>query len=239
MTAIAGCREIRQALGVYVLGAIDPSERSQVDEHLAVCADCRAELAGLAGLPALLRRVPFDEVERLTVAEPGTETDLPSEELLPSLLERAGRVRRVHRWRGLAAAAAVVVLALGGGALTANAFNTPSSPGVAKNDGDEPVLTGHWQKAWTAHPGIHMVVKYRGVAWGTLMNVQVFGPKPGIRCQLEVTDKAGHTYDLGGWTLNYRGGPAWYPASTWVPESQVRDFQLTSGGHVLARVSPS
>ena len=57
MTGMSSCREIRQALGVYVLGAIDPAERAQVDEHLATCPDCREELASLAGLPAMLRKV--------------------------------------------------------------------------------------------------------------------------------------------------------------------------------------
>jgi len=65
MSGAASCREIRHALGVYVLGAIEPGDRAQVDEHLATCADCREELASLAGLPALLRRVPTAEAERL------------------------------------------------------------------------------------------------------------------------------------------------------------------------------
>jgi len=37
--------------------AIDPAERSVVDVHLSTCPECREELAGLAGLPALLRRI--------------------------------------------------------------------------------------------------------------------------------------------------------------------------------------
>ena len=60
-----GCDEIRHALGVYVLGAIDPAERTVVDRHLATCPDCRDELAGLAGLPALLGRVTLAEVSSL------------------------------------------------------------------------------------------------------------------------------------------------------------------------------
>ncbi|HJZ07209.1 MAG TPA: zf-HC2 domain-containing protein, partial [Trebonia sp.] len=55
------CAEARLSLGVYVLGAIDPSERAQVDSHLAGCRDCRDELAGLAGIPALLSRVGAEE----------------------------------------------------------------------------------------------------------------------------------------------------------------------------------
>ena len=52
------CAGIRSLLGVYLTGAIGPAERAAVVRHLAGCADCRAELAGLAALPALLRRPP-------------------------------------------------------------------------------------------------------------------------------------------------------------------------------------
>ncbi|MGI8452084.1 MAG: zf-HC2 domain-containing protein, partial [Streptosporangiaceae bacterium] len=48
MTAPRGCAEIRAALGVYVVGAIDPADRAAVDSHLAWCTGCREELAGLA-----------------------------------------------------------------------------------------------------------------------------------------------------------------------------------------------
>ena len=62
------CREIRQLLGVYVVGAIDPAERAIVDEHLGECQLCRDELAGLAGLPAMLSRVPAADVEWLDMS---------------------------------------------------------------------------------------------------------------------------------------------------------------------------
>ena len=65
MTQIWDCTDARASLGVYVLGAIDPAERSLVDAHLLTCPDCRDELAGLAGLPALLARVNPDEISRI------------------------------------------------------------------------------------------------------------------------------------------------------------------------------
>ena len=43
------CHDMRQSLGVYIVGALDPSERMLVDLHLAGCQECREELAGLAG----------------------------------------------------------------------------------------------------------------------------------------------------------------------------------------------
>ena len=52
------CAGMRPLLGVYLTGAIAPADRAVVVRHLAGCADCRAELAGLAGLPGLLRRPP-------------------------------------------------------------------------------------------------------------------------------------------------------------------------------------
>lgn len=44
-------------LGAYVLGSLEPAERAAVDEHLLSCPTCAAELADLAGLPALLAGV--------------------------------------------------------------------------------------------------------------------------------------------------------------------------------------
>lgn len=69
MTETMDCGEARISLGVYVLGAIDPAERALVDAHLATCRDCRDELAGLAGLPALLARVSTEEA--VALAEDG------------------------------------------------------------------------------------------------------------------------------------------------------------------------
>ena len=50
------CAGIRSQLGVYLTGAIAPADRATVVRHVTACEDCRAELAGLAGLPGLLRR---------------------------------------------------------------------------------------------------------------------------------------------------------------------------------------
>jgi predicted lipoprotein with Yx(FWY)xxD motif len=64
------CAGIRSQLGVYLTGAIAPADRAAVVRHLAACADCRAELAGLAALPALLRRPP---VRAAALASPDDE----------------------------------------------------------------------------------------------------------------------------------------------------------------------
>jgi anti-sigma factor RsiW len=57
MTGTGVCGDVRQELGVYLLGSIRAADRSAVESHLACCADCRNMLAELAGLPGLLNRV--------------------------------------------------------------------------------------------------------------------------------------------------------------------------------------
>ncbi|MEA3055576.1 MAG: hypothetical protein QOD30_1008, partial [Actinomycetota bacterium] len=37
--------EIQELLGAYALDAVDPDERSDVEDHLRDCARCRAEVA--------------------------------------------------------------------------------------------------------------------------------------------------------------------------------------------------
>jgi predicted anti-sigma-YlaC factor YlaD len=234
MSGATSCREIRHALGVYVLGAIDPADRAEVDEHLATCADCREELAGLAGLPALLRRVPQAEAERLAEidpADPPTGEKAP-DELLPPVLARMAQARRVRRWRELAAAAAVVVLAVGAGAAGATLAQSSSATPPAGQ-----VAAGHsWQTVAStdAATGVHLTVKYTPMSWGTLMSVRVSGIPAGTVCGFQVTDSGGRHWQAGGWTVRYQG---WYPATTSLADANLRSFEVTSGGKVLARAA--
>jgi hypothetical protein len=228
MTGMAGCREIKQALGVYVLGAIDPVERAQVDQHLATCADCREELAGLAGLPAMLRKVPVIEAERLAAEQEPAFADAPSPEMLPSLVARTANVRRIRRWRGLAAAAAVALVAVAGGAAVTSALQSSgSSP-----PGNPPVAGWHQTTGAGPAPGAHLTVDYRHEPWGTQMRVNVTGLQSGTVCQFRVTDRAGGKSVVGSW-VSWQG-TTWYPASTWQAENELRAFQVTVNGHLVA-----
>ena len=226
---MAGCREIKQALGVYVLGAIDPAERAQVDEHLSSCQECREELASLAGLPAMLRKVPVVEAERLAAPEQDPElAGVPSTEMLTSLIGRTANVRRMHRWRTVAGAAAVAIVALGGGAFVASALQSPSSPGsVSQHDG-----AWHRTSGTGTVIGAHLTVRYRPEPWGTQMEVNVTGLQPGSVCQFQVTDATGGTSVVGSWKA--WGDTSWYPASTWLSEKELRSFQVTIEGKVAA-----
>ena len=221
------CRDIRQLLGVYVVGAIDPAERAQVDEHLAECQPCRDELAGLAGLPAMLSRVPAADVERLGLLSL-PEAMQPPEELLDSLLRKVSAKRKSRMWRSVAAVAAAAVIAAGGASA---AVSQLTSGGAAAEQ--------VWAKA--GHGPISAMVDYAPVRWGTAMRVQVSGLKPGTVCQFWVVGKDGTSEYAGAWTVmgNFGrgyGDKAWYPASSAVSANSVRGFQITSGGKLLLTI---
>jgi anti-sigma factor RsiW len=235
MTGSADCRDIRPSLGVYVLGAIDPAERSLVDAHLGTCPECREELAGLASLPALLRRVPVAEAQQLAEegedALPGPE---PSELMLRSLLKRTTGMRRTRRWRTTAAAAAVVLVAGLGGAAGWGALHT----GGAAAGGSGRVATGRLESVTGTDPATHVTatVRYGSRNWGTVLDTQVRGVPDGAQCQLVVTDSAGRATVVGSWTTAYDEGSAWYPGATSVALDSVRSFAITSHGKVLVEI---
>ena len=77
------CAGIRPLLGVYLTGAIAPADRAVVVHHLAACAGCRTELAGLAGLPGLLRRPPVHAAaQALGQDDPAPDNTAPENTML-------------------------------------------------------------------------------------------------------------------------------------------------------------
>ncbi|HEY2262935.1 MAG TPA: zf-HC2 domain-containing protein, partial [Streptosporangiaceae bacterium] len=148
------CAGVRPQLGVYLTGAIAPADRVVVVRHLTACAGCRAELAWLAGLPALLRRPPVQAAAQEPPADntvpdntvtyyPGAgypdagypeagypEAGYPEADNSDAGYPEAGRlVRRVARRRRwlLVAAACALVVAVGAG--WAMHLLGPSAPG--------------------------------------------------------------------------------------------------------------
>jgi anti-sigma factor RsiW len=227
MTELTDCGDIRRALGVYVVGAIDPAERATVDAHLSQCSDCREELAGLAGLPALLGRVPKEDAERLLLDDEQLE-EAPAE-LLDSLLQQVAARRRARRWRGIAAAAAAAVIAVGGGIVGGAVMShAHSSPSVS-------------QEAYLARgsdQATHVVaaVYYRSETAGTEMQVQVTGIRNGTHCQFWLTNASGARLWVGSWIV--KGGQSnWYTVWSGTPMTSVRSFDITGPtGQMLVNI---
>ena len=105
---MTGCREYGDLIGPYVLGALEPGEVEEMNEHLAGCDRCALERRRLAGLPALLDSAQADD----TIAP--LSPQLEDAVLDQFVKERARADQSPRRWRRFAipAAAAVAILAV-------------------------------------------------------------------------------------------------------------------------------
>lgn len=78
-----GCSRTRVLVSEYVDGRLGPEERGRVEEHLAACARCRADLDSLRATVALLHGLPeVAPVRHFTVAP---ARPLPGRRALPML----------------------------------------------------------------------------------------------------------------------------------------------------------
>lgn len=225
------CTAVRTSLGGYVLGALDPGERSQVEGHLERCPACRDELAGLAGLPAMLGRVELEQLEGVAGPPP---------ELLDGLLTRAAERRRGwfgrRAGRGPAgwaplAAAACLLLVIGG---LFGGFVLP----IGSDDGggsaaqppppatSVPATTAERISASNPASNIKGYVVLRKKEWGTEVELHLAGVPKGSHCRLLVIARDGRRDALGSWYVPYDEGYGEYRGSTMFPRGQLFSFEV-------------
>jgi anti-sigma factor RsiW len=197
-------------LGAYVLGALEPVERRHVEGHLVDCPACAAELAELEPLPALLDRVPREDLEPVAVT--------PSPELYDRVVAAADL--RPARRRGrllLVAAALVAVLGLGAGVtwwLTGDDAQTRSA------------VAGPVQATLTASSARD----------GSALDVTVAGLRSEELCTMVAIDDDGRWHDAGEWRTSEQGDGRWVGWSSVEPSSLDEVVLLGDGGRELVRL---
>jgi anti-sigma factor RsiW len=171
-------------LGVYVLGALEPDEARHVEEHLARCPVCVAELAELAPLPRLLDRVPRADLRPVAVT--------PSPDLYDRVAAAAARTPRRRVRLLLVAAAVLAVLGLAAGVtagLTGDRARTASAS------------AGPVQATVTVTAGAE-----RG---GSALDVTVAGLRTGEICTMVAVDGDGNRHPAGEWPASEAGDGRW------------------------------
>jgi Putative zinc-finger len=222
------CHTFRELLGVYVVGAIEPSERSLLDAHLNQCYGCREELAGLAVLPALLHRIPVDEAEEIARSDQaGLELNDPAPQVLGGLLAEVGARRRKRRARTVFAVAAAVIVAVGGGAVVSAATGSA---------GHQQIAASRFEQASAVRGPLSATVRYDGSHLGTAMWVRVRGVPEWTLCKFWVTTADGQSELVGGWLVGSGGDGLWYQTWSTVHPANVTGFVLTAAGKVLLRI---
>jgi Anti-sigma-K factor rskA, C-terminal/Putative zinc-finger len=129
--------EIEELLGAYCLDAVDPDEREAIEAHLPECPRCRAEVAELREVAALLANNNADAPDGLwdRIAEVIDDTAPPMR------LDVARRRRRDWAPIVLSAAAIVAILLLGWQVLDLRRENDRIQQQVAEADASRAAVT--------------------------------------------------------------------------------------------------
>jgi anti-sigma-K factor RskA len=228
----------------YVLGALDPDDRREFEEHLVGCADCRAQVQGFAGLPGLLSRIPAAEVARAMA------DDLePPPQLVPELLEQVRRERRSRRWRAVTVGAVAACLAAtAAGVLVGVVGAEPARPPSATGP-EQPGAPEATEPTSAEVPFVRVVpaapataeATLSDVAAGTLirMTCRYTGEVDGRQREyvLRVVPKSGPPIRLGAWPV-LTGDDYWLGVVAPLPRDRIAAFEVTNAtGRVLLKLS--
>ncbi len=184
------CREWRESLGAYALGALEGEDRVRLEAHLEGCPSCSAELQQLGAL-----------IHPMSLADPARFDTTPA---LPAAL--AGRVsaaigheRQTRQRRRLSFS-----LALGGASAALAAllvifvFSAASTPGPEQ------------QVSFSSLPkGTEISAKLIPNAFGTEIHMYVSGVSSGTLCRVYLRRPDGKLLSAG--TFRYRWGDGHYP----------------------------
>jgi hypothetical protein len=245
-------------LGVYLLGALEPEERSHFEGHLSGCDVCRTELVRLAPLPGLLNQITvadFDDLAELplpapespfaafeaqapvaTLAAPVVHDPPPAPpETDPEPARRPGAVgfRRYSR-RALAVAAMVIGLTAGGIIAYEQLESPPPAPPAPQQRQPEGTV---WT-ATNAETGVHAEARMVARDWGTEIQIRMFNVPPGASCRLVVWAKGVSGYrETAGWWATPPGESARehpeIPGSTSITLPMISKLEVMDEDSVL------
>jgi hypothetical protein len=127
--------------------------------------------------------------------------------------------------------AAVVVISLGAVSVGIYAGQPDAGPYAG------PAL-GPWQSARGGNAvGMHAIVHYRPMGWGTQVAVQVTGIPLRTVCAIEAYERNGTTTIGGSWITDNNEGKAWYTASAAISKNTVTKFVITVAGHPATAIT--
>ncbi|MFB9838081.1 zf-HC2 domain-containing protein [Actinoallomurus acaciae] len=185
-------------VGAYALGLLEEDDRRAFAEHVTGCAECTAELHGLAGMRSLLAGIG------------PVEADDGEEDLSGRVADLMSRRRRADRRRrrgtlviGLAAGVAVVA-----GGVTAGAALVSSGGGGAHQHGSPAAdVLAKGTRHTATDPSTHAVavVATRPEAFGTEVGLDLADIRGPLTCRLVAVLRSGRQQAVTEWAVPPKG----------------------------------
>lgn len=216
----------------YVLGSLSSAERREYETHLEACDRCRAAVAELSGMPALLTMLDGADVEAL-------ESEQAPPPLRPEVRQQVlDRVRWRRRRSRLLTTAAVGMAA----ALLAVGLVIAVRPGiVGLQSGTTEVAAQELAMTKLAETPFSATVALSSFAWGTRIDMACSygdwaggGGPPPSNLGMVVVGRDGSQAQVATW-LGMSGATALPSGNTPMPIDEIASVQLVSAdtGKVL------
>ncbi|MGO4442430.1 anti-sigma factor [Mycobacterium sp. 2YAF39] len=213
----------------YILGSLSAEEHREYEAHLSTCPRCRAAVAELSGIPALLSKLDSADVEAL-----GGEQSQPPPQVLDSLIHRVSARRKRSRWMTtavLATAAAVLAVAL---VIAIRPESLGMQTGTDQAAGSAMAMTK------VSQTPINATISLTGYGWGTRIDMAcTYGDwgrrdAPPQNLGMVIVGRDGSTSQVATW-LGLSGATALPSANTPLPVEEIAAVQLVSpdSGEVL------
>ncbi|TDB87291.1 zf-HC2 domain-containing protein [Actinomadura sp. 7K534] len=189
-------------VGAYALGLLEEPDRRAFETHLATCMACHEELGELRGIARTLDGIG-------PIAEPPDAPPVPPEPAVVTDLmrHRNRRERRYRTVRGLAAAAAGVVL-LGGALGTGYTLGADQeqAPPAQPDTGTAALLkNGRTVSAADTGTGVTGTVAMDGKMWGSRVGLRLSKVRGPLQCELVAVDARGNAHTVAGWSVPPKG----------------------------------
>jgi hypothetical protein len=221
-------------LGAYVLDVLEPEERREIEEHLAGCAECRAELAELEAVKNVLDELP---PEALMHGPP--DADLVLQRTLRQMRSESSTQNRRGWSMAVAAAAIVLAVALGAGVAIGRGTKSsiqgggsPTPPVITVGPSASPLPSGTRSgKAPAAATGATIDATVVPAAGWVRVNALVGGIPAGEDCRLIVVGRNHPNGEVaGGWVVSPKGAQDGTPlnGSAAVPPGEVTAIKVVN-----------
>ena len=217
----------------YVLGSLSSNERREYEAHLETCQRCRAAVAEISGIPALLAMLDLEDVRALD--EETSETPPLRPEVLESVLDKVRWRRRRSRWLTSAAiGVAAAVLAVG--------VVIGIRPEIVGLQTSSPEMSAQGiEMTKVAETPINASITLTGYGWGTRIDMACSygdwgqsGHTPAQNLGMVVVGRDGSHTQVATW-LGLSGATALPSATTPMQKDEIAAVQLVTSdnGKVL------